>query len=814
MSNNPSTQMPILIAEDNEVNLFLLNKVFEQEGYNPTLCSDGLSAYEAFQKKFYALVILDIGLPGLDGLTLCKKIRKLPKGDQCFILIYTGYSDSEKLHAALESGADDFLNKSISPTQFRLRIKIAIRTVRSQMEKYQAAISILESERKVRAIIDASPDIVVMIDKEGMILDANSMLCKVLNVNRSLILGKNIFSLLPEKIGKKRKSILDQVICSKKAFQYFDSSDNTYYKHNIYPVSDANNCIEKIVVYSTDITREKELFTQRKESEDRYRHLFDYTSVPLWERDYSDIMDDLDEFYQAYGAEGFTDYLLYHPDIFWGLIKRIKTLTVNQASLDIFGASNAQHFIEQTSDIVTKESIPSMLRIFQTMAQKKRMLSDSISLQRFDGTYLDMLFQWVVMPGAEQDYSRVLVSMIDITALKETENKLRNERNFNTAILDNAKTLIMVTDWHGHIVRFNRTCQQLIGCLESDVLNTCYWELPFAKDSEHSSRQSFEYIRNSRQINTIECIWKGKNDKAYLISWSKTTMGEKDGHPLHIVFVGMDITEKRKAENDAKQRQQQLMQADKMVALGTLVSGVAHEINNPTGVISLNAPMLQKSWDAILSVIHTNKNVQEIFESCGVSLKKHQKRIPYLIEQIIGSARRIKQIVTELKDYARQDLTDINQEFDINDVVKTSVNLVINKIKKSTHHYTFQYYPNALMVKGNFQRLEQIVINVLINACEALTDMNQHIAVNTYPDETHVWAVIQITDQGVGISEQALKTLFDPFFTTKRDTGGTGLGMSVSRGIIEEHGGEINYSSRPGKGTICRIKIPIISSAQ
>lgn len=811
MRINTSPELPILIAEDNEVNLFLLNKVFEQEGYQATLCSDGLSACDAFKSKFYALVILDIGLPGLDGLTLCKKIRQLPRGDQCFILIYTGYSDSEKLNAALEAGADDFLNKSISPSQFRLRIKIAIRTVRSQMDKYQAAISIRESERKVRAIIDASPDIVVMIDKRGIVLDANRMLCNVLDARRSSLLGKNLFTFLPENVAKGRKAALFQALSTKKSYEYFDRVDTKYYKHNIYPIVEPDNQIDKIVIYSTDITREKELSSQRKESEDRYRHLFEYTSVPLWERDYSHIMDDIDTLCQTYGKEQFTDYLKNHPETLWTIISKIKTLTVNQASVDIFGSHNARHFIEKTSDIITERSIPGMLLIFKTIAQKKRLVSGEIVLKRFDNTYLDMLFQWVVMPGAENDYSRILISMIDITALKATEHNLRNERNFNTAILDNANTMIMVTDWHGRIVRFNRTCQLLTGYNEPDVLNTCYWELPFAESSDHSTKQAFEYIKNSRQLKTFESNWKGKNDNKFLISWSKTTMGVKDGNPLHIVFVGMDITEKRKAENDAKQRQQQLMQADKMVALGTLVSGVAHEINNPTGVISLNAPMLDKSWKAILSVVNTHNNVQEIFESCGISWEKQQKRIPYLIEQIIGSARRIKQIVTELKDYARQDLTDMNQEMDINDVVKTSVNLVINKIKKSTHDYTFQYYPNSLMVKGNFQRLEQIIINVLINACESLTDMSQSVSVNTYPDESLSFAVVQITDQGIGISEQALKTVFDPFFTTKRDSGGTGLGMAVSQGIIEEHGGEINYSSSPGKGTICRIKIPIAS---
>jgi len=811
MSSKPhdSDELSILIAEDNEVNLFLLNKVFQQEGYKATLCADGLSAYQAFQNKFYALVILDIGLPGIDGLTLCKKIRELPSGKRSFILVYTGYSDAEKLSAAIQAGADDFLNKSTSPKQFRLRIQIALRTVRSQMEKHQAEISIRESERKVRAIIDASPEVVSMIDKNGIVLDANKTLCRILKVRRSELVGKNIYSFMPESIAKNRKIYLSQAVRSCKAVQHFDKVDNTHLKHNIYPIVESNKTVEKIVIYSTDITREKELFTQRKESEERYRHLFEFTSVPLWERDYSLLVKDIDALYQQYGESGFDTYLKETPEVFWELVSQIRTLTVNQASVDIFKCKDSYHFIEYTSDIIIHESMPSLIHIFRTIAQKKRLLSGEVTLQCFDHTLLDMLFQWVVMPGAENDYSRVLISMIDITTLKQTEKNLRNERNFNTAILDNANTLMMVTDWDGKIVRFNRTCQKLTGCSESEVLNQYYWEMPFSTKSEHSTKEAFELTRSTKQLNALEWTWTGKDKKECLISWSKTTMGEKDGNPLHLVFVGMDITEKRQAEQDAKQRQQQLMQADKMVALGTLVSGVAHEINNPTGVISLNAPMLQKAMNAIFNVINASEPIKEILETEGISLEKQQKRIPYLIEQIIGSARRIKQIVTELKDYARQDLTDVNQRIDINDVVKTAINLVINKIKKSTHYYKYQYYPNALMIRGNFQRLEQIVINVMINACEALTDMNQQISVSTFPDESLSNAIVQIKDQGVGISEQALKTLFDPFFTTKRDSGGTGLGMAVSRGIIEEHGGEINYTSEPGQGTTCQIRIPL-----
>jgi len=808
-----SSNLPVLIAEDNEVNSFLLQKIFEQQGHETIIFTDGLSAFKAFQEKFYALLILDIGLPAMDGLSLCRKIRGLPGGKNCFILIYTGYSDTEKLSAAIEAGADDFLNKGTSPKMFRLRIEIALRTIRSQMERHQAAISIRESEQKARAIIDASPDVVLMVDKNGTILDSNEMLTKVMDSKRSALIGENIFSFYSDPIAKSRKAYLDQAILTRKTVHYEDNIENIHFKHNIYPIIESDDSVEKIVIYSTDITREKQLSSQRKESEERFRHLFEYTSVPLWERDYSYVKDELQSLYEKCDSEdSFFEYFESKKGAFWELIFSIKTINVNQASVDIFGSKDAKQFIEKTSDIIFEKSIPAMLQIFKTIGQKKKILSGEIELQRFDKTCLNMLYQWVVMPGAETDYSRVLISMIDITALKNTEQNLRNERNFNDAILDNANTMIMVTDWYGKIVRFNRTCQLITGYKEKEVLNKLYWETNFSDNSDLSTKETFfDFIRKTGNLNTFESTWITKSNKKCLISWSITTMGEKDDHPLHVVFVGMDITEKRKAENEAKQRQQQLMQADKMVALGTLVSGVAHEINNPTGIISLNGPMLKKGWDSFFSILDKNKDIAEIFKQQGVSIDKIKKRTPFLIEQIIDSARRIKRIVSELKDYARQDLTDMNQVLDLNDVVKTSVNLVINKIKKSTHDYSFQYYPNKLMVKGNFQRLEQIFINVLINACEALSDTSQSITVNTSQDESSKCAIVEIKDQGIGISEQALKKLFDPFFTTKRDNGGTGLGMAVSHVIIEEHGGTIQYISEPGKGTICQIKIPLDS---
>jgi polar amino acid transport system substrate-binding protein len=251
------------------------------------------------------------------------------------------------------------------------------------------------------------------------------------------------------------------------------------------------------------------------------------------------------------------------------------------------------------------------------------------------------------------------------------------------------------------------------------------------------------------------------------------------------------------------------MQASKMVALGTLVSGVAHEINNPNNFIMLNTPLLRDAWESALPILEAYYRENGDFILGGMKYTEVRENIPRLFSGLLDGAERIKGIVEELRSYARKDTFDLTQSVEINAVIESAVLLLSNMIEKSTDHFSVEFGKDLPQLKGNFQRLEQVIINLIQNACQALPDPSKKISVSTGCDETRSNIIVRIQDEGVGIPSKDVTHITDPFFTTKRNSGGVGLGLSISSMIIEEHGGRMTFTSLPGKGTTAQILVPI-----
>jgi polar amino acid transport system substrate-binding protein len=272
--------------------------------------------------------------------------------------------------------------------------------------------------------------------------------------------------------------------------------------------------------------------------------------------------------------------------------------------------------------------------------------------------------------------------------------------------------------------------------------------------------------------------------------------------------VVRDITERKRAEEQARLHQQQLMQASKMAALGILVSGVAHEINNPTNFIMLNAPILRDAWKSALPILEEYYRENGDVVMGGMMYSDLRQHMPRLLDGIEDGAGRIKQIVASLKTYVRGDAGDLSQRVDVNAVIQSSISLISNVIKNATAHFTIRCAPHLPPVRGSFQRLEQVIINLIQNACQALTDKAQGIWIATLLDDPGDHVVIRVQDEGVGIPAADLSRIREPFFTTKQGSGGLGLGLSISARIVEEHRGTIRFSSRPGAGTTVEITLP------
>ncbi len=270
-----------------------------------------------------------------------------------------------------------------------------------------------------------------------------------------------------------------------------------------------------------------------------------------------------------------------------------------------------------------------------------------------------------------------------------------------------------------------------------------------------------------------------------------------------------EINDRKRAEEQAGLRQEQLFQASKMASLGTLVSGVAHEINNPISFVMLNGPILQKAWQGVRPILDEHRRANGDFQIANMSYTQLSERIPLLLSGITDGAKRVKAIVSDLKEFTRQSRPELRDMVNVNKAVKTAVGLVSNLMRKSTNRFSALYEPDVPLVKGNIQRIEQVIINLLVNACQALSDNQQAIAISTAYDSELDCVVVEIRNEGEGMSPEILQRIKDPFFTTKRESGGTGLGLAISEKIITDHGGTMVFDSVLGQGTSVKVSLPV-----
>ena len=293
--------------------------------------------------------------------------------------------------------------------------------------------------------------------------------------------------------------------------------------------------------------------------------------------------------------------------------------------------------------------------------------------------------------------------------------------------------------------------------------------------------------------------------------WSRTLHRQV---ALRTADLTREVAERCHAEEELRLNQQQLLQADKMAALGVLVSGVAHEINNPTGLILLEVPTLKRFHADAAKVLERYYRENGDFSCGGLPYSRMREEIPRSLEKLQDAGKRIKRIVDDLKDFARHGDSTCDEIVDLNAVAQAAVRLVEPSIRKATACFSADYDQHLPTVRGNAQRIEQVLVNLIINACQALPDPTRCIQLATVHAPGSGTISFRLRDEGTGISPEHLARLTDPFFTTKRDMGGTGLGLSVSAGIIKEHGGTLEFDSIPGSETVVTLTLPTYKEEQ
>ncbi|MFH0995921.1 MAG: ATP-binding protein, partial [Pseudomonadota bacterium] len=404
-------------------------------------------------------------------------------------------------------------------------------------------------------------------------------------------------------------------------------------------------------------------------------------------------------------------------------------------------------------------------------------------------------------------------------ARKENQDDCRIiESDCLSSLMDGNPISTFVINTDHHVVIWNHACEILTGVSREKVLNLPVDSRIFYSgqyrplladlvlDMDESAIRRWYDKKNLAQSTIIpdafeasdELVIQGQKRNIYFVA---AAIREPGGNIIGAVETIQDIT-------DRSQLLSQLYQAQKMEALGALIAGVAHEINNPINLIMYNIPLLEKIWQDILPVLNDQAVLNPQRKFGGLRTDFINIHLMQLISDMDMAAKRVATIVTGLKSFSRFSAQSEKIPLQINLAVENAVRLSQSTLRKLNVEIDLDLENDLPTITGNLQNIEQVILNLIINAAQAIEHDSGKIRISTRLQSQNGDIRISVSDNGKGVNPAIAGKLFDPFITDKQEKGGTGLGLSVSYNLIKSHDGTITFESRPGKGAIFHVLLP------
>jgi len=430
----------------------------------------------------------------------------------------------------------------------------------------------------------------------------------------------------------------------------------------------------------------------------------------------------------------------------------------------------------------------------------------------------------------DQLESRVESRTKELAIVNERLRNILGQVEFQKKALDE-HAIVSITDERGVIKYANDKFCQISQYARDELLGKTHAML----NSAHHAKEFFE---DMWQTIMAGGVWQGeicnrcKDGEHYWVNTTIVPFLDAEGKPDQFISVRTDITslvdmkdrlaqvnEQLEARVAAKvaeleSAQQQLLQTEKMASIGQLAAGVAHEINNPVGYINSNIGSLDQYINDLFRLLDVYESAETLLNDDEAVQKitslKQEVDIDFLKQDVLElisesneGVSRVKKIVQDLKDFSHVDAAEWSF-VDIHQGIDSTLNIVNNEIKYKAD--VIKEYGDLPLVECMPSQLNQVFMNLLVNASHAIETRGVITIRSGTTDDGWVW--VDVSDTGKGMSDDDLKRIFDPFFTTKPVGEGTGLGLSLSFGIIKKHGGRIEVESEPGKGTVFRVCLP------
>ena len=457
-------------------------------------------------------------------------------------------------------------------------------------------------------------------------------------------------------------------------------------------------------------------------------------------------------------------------DGFWLTNLEGKILEVNDSYCKMVGYTRKGLLKMSISDLEAIESPRGVTQHIKKIIEQGYASFESRH-KRKDGKIIDVEISVNYLDVGEK---QLFVFARDITERKLAEEELK----LRAQILDGATDIIQVHNASDNFVYVNEASCKSHGYSRAEFLKMKIGQIvdPGRVRTLASDRQE---ITKEGHI-MVESAHLRKDGSVFPVEVHARTIESGEGKLF--LTVAHDVTERKQAEEREKELQRELYLSSRLAAIGELAAGVAHQINNPlTGVLGFSQRLLRKSTDQ-----ETNQDLKRIYTE----------------------AERAAKVVQNLLTFARRRQPQ-KQYSDINEILESALELRAYELNTSNIEVITDLAPSLPEIMLDFHQIEEVFLNIILNAEQALTEANDGEKITIKTEERKGYIRTTFTDNGPGIPAENLEKIFDPFFSTKGEKGGTGLGLSVCHGIISEHGGRIYAKNKPGKGATFFIELPL-----
>ena len=607
---------------------------------------------------------------------------------------------------------------------------IALEVARNLHSSEQHRQRAEQSNRHWMEIFDAIPDFIVVHDHAGNILRVNRSLAVMIGVPSHELIGLNIRALLATsgEVAHHGCPFCRTLPEGDKDEFVHSVFDRTFLVSTSRVHAETSGGMQSIHVLK-DIT-------DRREAERRYRELFDNIQEGL--------------FFSTPGG---------------------RYVEVNDAMVQMLGYGSREELLQIDIPSQLYFSPEERARYLQLLQESGSMRNYEARLRRKDGSAIHVLINSFGLYDDSGHLVQIRGLTLDVTGLRAYQSELHRERDFSAKILDNTQSLIIVADTAGLITYANRRWHEA-GVKEAELLGHPLIELAGSAFVE-SFAEALRSTLAGQQVDNLELEIFRPGVITGKFSVNLSPMRDEHGSVTCIIAVLTDIT-------DSAVLRDKLVHAEKMAAVGQLVSGVAHEVNNPLTAILGFADLLMEN--------------SEIPESARKDLRV-----------ILQEAQRTKQIVQNLLSFARQ-MPPQRAAVQLNFILRRTVQLRSYDFTSHGVEVIEHLDENLPEVIGDAHQLQQVFLNILNNAYDAVHEIGRPPRIEIMSTKAGEAVEVSFRDNGNGITQP--DRIFDPFFTTKEVGKGTGLGLSICYGIVKEHGGEIlchNNLGEPGATFIVRL---------